>query len=88
MRKWKYGWSNGKQNMEIKSLSKKEEELLQEITEIAFREMGERTRAGSGDDQAYVDGLYNDLMKDNNSKVLVRIVFRLCKQSKNNQVDE
>ena len=80
-----YGWENGKLVMEKKPLTKKEEELLQEIKEIAFKEMGERTRAGSGDDQAYVDRLYNELKKDKNSQILVEIVFKLCKQSRNYQ---
>ena len=73
---FEYGWENGKLIMEENPLTKEEEELLQEIKEIAFREMGERTRIGSGDDNAYVDGLYNKLKKDNNSKILVKIVFR------------
>lgn len=82
-RLFEYGWSNGRLDMEKKSLTKEEEELLKEIKEIAFREMGERTRIASGDDQFYVDGLYNQLKKDNNSQILVKIVFRLCKQAYN-----
>jgi len=65
---------------DIKRLKlKREKELLEKIKEIAFREMGERTRRGSGDDQAYVDGIYEQLKEDNNSNILVEIVFRLCK---------
>jgi hypothetical protein len=77
---YEYGWWNGKLKMDEKPLTKKEEAILKKMTEIAFREMGERTRMGSGDDQAYVDGLYEQLKKDNNSKILVEIVFKLCKQ--------
>ena len=83
-RNWIYGWMNGKLLMEEKKLTEKDKSLLSEIREIAFKEMGERTRAGSGDDQAYVDGLYNQLKKDKNSQILVEIVFRLCKQSRVN----
>ena len=75
-----YGWSDGKLLMDEVPLTKEDEELLIKIQDIAFREMGERTRIGSGDDNAYVDGLYNELIKDNNSKILVEIVFKLCKQ--------
>ena len=67
--------------MEKKPLTKYEEKVLKEIREIAFREMGERTRIASGDDNFYVEGLYNGLKKDKNSQVLVRIVFKLCKQA-------
>lgn len=81
--KFQYGWSNGQLVMEKKSLTEHEEKLLKEIEDIAFREMGERTRVASGDDQVYVNGLYNKLKKDNNSQILVRIVFRLCKQHYN-----
>lgn len=80
--KFEYGWSNGKLLMEQEPLIQSEEELLKEIKELAFREMGERTRAGSGDDQAYVNSMYDELKKDMNSNLLVsRIVFRLCKQA-------
>ncbi len=78
---FEYGWSNGKLDMEKTPLTKEEEELLKEIKEIAFREMGERTRIGSGDDNAYVEGLYDELKKDKNSQILVEIVFKLCKQA-------
>lgn len=77
---FKYGWSDGKLLMNETPLTKEEKELLTKITDIAFQEMGERTRRGSGDDQCYVDELYNQLKKDNNSKILVEIVFKLCKQ--------
>ena len=80
-RLFKYGWENGKLIMEKNPLTKEEEKMLKEIKEIAFREMGERTRIASGDDQFYVDGLYNKLKKDNNSNILVEVVFKLCKQS-------
>ena len=80
-RLFEYGWENGNLVMERNKLTKKEEGLLQEIQEIAFREMGERTRIASGDDQVYVEGLYNQLKKDKNSQILVRVVFRLCKQA-------
>ena len=78
---FEYGWENGELLMDKQVLSKEDTELLNKIKEIAFLEMGERTRGGSGDDQAYVDGLYNQLKKDNNSKILVEIVFKLCKQA-------
>lgn len=75
------GWNNGKLAMESKPLTKEEEKLLANITETAFREMGERTRIASGDDQFYVDGLYEQLKKDKNSQILVKIVFLLCRQA-------
>ena len=71
MMRFEYGWENGKLLMEKTPLSKEDIDLLNEIIDIAFIEMGERTRMGSGDDQAYVDGLYNKLKQDNNSKILV-----------------
>ena len=75
-----YGWSGGKLLMNETPLTKEEEKLLFKITDISFREMGERTRRASGDDQGYVDGLYNKLKGDKNSQILVEIVFKLCKQ--------
>jgi len=74
---FKYGWSDGKLLMNEIPLTNEEEELLIKITDIAFREMGERTRIASGDDQVYVEGLYNQLKKDKNSQILVEIVFKL-----------
>jgi hypothetical protein len=76
-----YGWDNGELAMEKTPLTSEETELLNQITEVAFREMGERTRGGSGDDQWYVDSMYEHLKKDINSNMLVKIVFLLCKQS-------
>ena len=81
MMRFEYGWENGKLLMEKIPLSKEDIDLLNSIMDIAFIEMGERTRMGSGDDQYYADGLYNKLKQDNNSKILVEIVFRLCKQA-------
>jgi len=76
---WNYGWDNGRLVLE-KGLMKKDEKLIKEITDVAFKEMGERTRMGSGDDQVYVDGLYDKLRTDNTSIMLVRVVCLLCKQ--------
>ena len=81
MKKFEYGWENGKLLMEKTPLSKEDTKLLNQIMDVSFIEMSERTRMGSGDDQAYVDVLYNMLKQDNNSKILVEIVFRLCKQA-------
>jgi len=78
--KFHYGWSDGKLVMEETPLTEKQEKLLKEITEVAFREMGERTRMASGDDNYYVEGLYNQLKKDKNMEILVRIVFRLVRK--------
>ena len=78
---FEYGWGNGKLKMEEVVLTPEETKLLEDITEIAFREMGERTRAGSGDDQAYVEGLYEEMKKVKNNSILVRIVFLLCRQA-------
>ena len=79
--RFEYGWSGGKLLMNKIPLTKKEKELLTEITKIAFKEMGERTRIGSVDDESYVYDIYNQLKKDNDAKILVEIVFKLCKQS-------
>ena len=79
-RHFDYGWDNGELSMEKVSLTKEEEDSLLRITDIAFREMGERTRIASGDDQFYVNAMYNDLKQNKNMNTLVRIVFMLCKQ--------
>jgi len=76
-----YGWDNGKLAMEKTPLTEEEVDLLRRITEVAFWEMGERTRGGSGDDQWYVDSMIEHLKKDKNMEILVRIVFLLCRQA-------
>jgi len=59
--------------MEEQPLTPEETTLLAQVTNLAFREMGERTRAGSGDDQAYVDEEYARLQNDPDAQRLVRI---------------
>lgn len=75
--RFKFGWDNGKLEIEKKPLSKKAQKLLDEIKETTYCEMGERTRRGSGDDQTYVDGMYEQIKKDRSSNLIIEIVFRL-----------
>jgi hypothetical protein len=78
---WRYGWKDGKLEMEQPPLPVDEEELLKELTDIAFKEIAERTRTGSGDDQAYVNSMYDHLNQDGEARALVRVTFLLCKQA-------
>lgn len=79
---YEYGWNNGKPVMNKFKLSNKEKRKALIVAEIAFREMAEMTRIGSGDDQAYVDAAYEELSRNPNYKNLVKVVFEILKQRK------
>ena len=80
------GWRDGKLVMDSIQLSHDELKRLDVIRHLAFGEMAERTRAGSGDDQAYVDEAYSQMIDKGNKHyngnytTLVEIVFKLMRK--------
>lgn len=78
--RFEYGWDNGKLVLDKQKLTKRDKELVKAVMDTAFHEMAERTRMGSGDDQAFVDTAYEQLVKEPIYKILVEVVFKLLKQ--------
>jgi len=80
MAEFEYGWRMGKLVLEETKLTEKERNLLPDLTRVAFREVAERTRIGSGDDGAYVEAAYNEMELKGQYKTLVEVVVKLLKQ--------